>query len=300
MRLSKDDGTAESSSITTQRKMLRTYAAEHDFHIVGEYVDDGFSGTDFNRPAFKRMIADIEQKRINLVLIKDLSRLGRNYITTGEYTEVYFPGKGVRCIAINDGYDSNAAFDDISPFRNVINEMYARDISRKIRSSLYARMRDGVYIGSFAPYGYEKSEDEKRRLVIDREVEEVIRAIFCMASNGCNTRIIADFLNEAHIPCPLAYRCQKYQLDIRHYTKCRTYCWTSSTVRKILRNEIYIGNIVQHKTTRLSFRLKSSRLNPSSDWIRVENTHEPIVDKKTFFQAQKTLCQTKHGDGHRV
>ncbi len=157
MRLSKDDGQSESVGISAQRRILKAYSKEHGFEIEDEYIDDGFSGTNFERPAFKRMIKDIEQKRINLVLTKDLSRLGRNYIAAGEYTEIYFPGKGVRYIAVSDGYDSASPNDDIAPFRHVVNEMYARDISRKIRSSLYARMKDGVYIGNFAPYGYEKS-----------------------------------------------------------------------------------------------------------------------------------------------
>ena len=300
MRLSKDDGQNESVGIGAQRRILTAYSKEHGFEIADEYVDDGYSGTNFERPAFKRMIEDIENKRINLVLTKDLSRLGRNYITTGEYTEIYFPGKGVRYIAVGDGYDSANANDDIAPFRHVVNEMYARDISRKIRSSLYARMKDGVYIGNFAPYGYEKDSADKGRLVIDTEVFEVVRAIFSLAANGCSTRMIADFLNESKTPCPLVYRCQKYGLNITNYTRFQNRGWIPSTVRKIIRNEVYIGNTVQHKTTKPSFKLKTSLVNPSGDWIRVEGTHEAIIDSDTFIQAQKSLSQTKHGNGYRM
>ena len=263
MRLSKDDGQSESVGISAQRRILKAYSKEHGFEIEDEYIDDGFSGTNFERPEFKRMIKDIEQKRINLVLTKDLSRLGRNYIAAGEYTEIYFPGKGVRYIAVSDGYDSASPNDDIAPFRHVVNEMYARDISRKIRSSLYARMKDGVYIGNFAPYGYEKSPDDKGRLIIDHAVFEAVRAIFSLAANGCTTRSIAEFLNES-------------------------------------KTEVYIGNTVQHKTVKPSFKLKTSLINPSGDWIRVEGTHEAIIDRETFIQAQNSLSQPKHGNGHRL
>lgn len=300
MRLSKDDGQSESTGISAQRSILRLYSKEHGFEIAGEYIDDGYSGTNFDRPAFRRMIADIECKRINLVLTKDLSRLGRNYIAAGEYTEIYFPGKGVRFIAIGDGYDSADPTEDITPFRHVINEMYARDISRKIRSSLYARMKDGIYIGNFAPYGYEKDPVNKGRLVIDTTVSEVIRAIFSLAANGCTTQMIAEFLNEAKTPCPLVYRCQKYQLDIRRYPHVHHFVWTSSTIRKIIRNEVYIGNTVQHKTSRPTFKCKVSLINPSGEWIRVENTHEAIVDSNMFDLAQKAISPTKHGNGNRL
>ena len=161
-------------------------------------------------------------------------------------------------------------------------------------------MKDGVYIGNFAPYGYEKNSADKGRLVIDSQVYEVVRAIFGLAANGCTTRSIAQFLNESKTQCPLVYRCQKYGLDIKNYTSFKNRGWTSSTVRKILRNEVYIGNTVQHKTTKPSFKLRTSLVNPSGDWIRVEGTHEAIVDRETFDRAQITLSRPKHGDGHRM
>ena len=161
-------------------------------------------------------------------------------------------------------------------------------------------MKDGVYIGNFAPYGYEKSPDDKGRLIIDHAVFEAVRAIFGLAANGCTTRSIAQFLNESKTQCPLVYRCQKYGLDIRNYTSFKNRGWTSSTVRKIIRNEVYIGNTVQHKTVKPSFKLKTSLINPSGDWIRVEGTHEAIIDRETFIQAQNSLSQPKHGNGHRL
>ena len=196
MRLSKDDdGAAESASIITQRKMLRSYAAEHGYVVFDEYVDDGWSGTNFDRPDFKRMIGDIEAKKVNMVITKDLSRLGRDYITAGQYTEIYFPSKGVRYIAIHDGYDSDSPYSDIAPFKNVINEMYARDTSKKIRSAFATKMRDGAYIAAFAPYGYQKDPADKNHLVVDRQSGQVVKRIFRMAAEGAPPTEIARSLN---------------------------------------------------------------------------------------------------------
>ena len=176
MRLSKDDCSCdESSSIITQRKMLRSFAKENAFKVVDEYIDDGWSGTNFDRPNFKRMIQDIEDKKLNLVITKDLSRLGRDYITTGQYTEIYFPSKKVRFIAINDGYDSANKYTDIAPFKNVINEMYARDTSQKIKSSFIAKMKEGNFIGNFPPYGYIKDPSNKNHLLVNPETSDIVK-----------------------------------------------------------------------------------------------------------------------------
>lgn len=203
MRLSKDDdGAAESASITTQRQMLRSYAAEHGYAVYDEYSDDGYSGVSFERPEFRRMIADIEAKRVNLVIVKDLSRLGRDYITAGQYTEIYFPSKGVRCIAVNDGYDSEGPYTDIAPFKNVINEMYARDISKKIRSAFAAKMREGAYVAAFAPYGYQKDAADKNRLVTDARSGEIVKRIFTMAAGGAKPADIAPDAERGRYPLP--------------------------------------------------------------------------------------------------
>lgn len=299
MRLSRDDGTAESSSITTQRKILLSYAKENGFIVYDEYIDDGFSGTNFDRPNFKRMIQDIEDKKINLVLTKDLSRLGRDYITAGQYTEIYFPSKGVRYIAINDGYDSNSPYNDIAPFKNVINEMYARDISKKIRSSFLARMKDGYYIGNFAPYGYKKDPDNKNHLVIDKEVATIVKEIFTMASIGKRPTDIATHLNNKGIITPIMYRCEKHNLSLDSYPKYKNKRWTSATVSKILRSIAYIGHTAQKKTTKISFKSKVTVNNPREDWIIVENTHSPIIDKNTFELVQRytksRTCQKSKG-----
>lgn len=282
MRLSKDDdGTSESASIMTQRKMLRSYAADKGFQVFDEYVDDGWSGTNFDRPDFKRMIADIEAGKVNLVMTKDLSRLGRDYITTGQYTEIYFPSKGVRYIAINDGYDSDSPYTDIAPFKNVINEMYARDTSKKIRSAFTTKMRDGAYIAAFAPYGYQKDPADKNHLVVDTQSGEIVKQIFRLAANGALPIEIARTLNAQGTPSPAVYRCMTHEgLDVNQYSQRQE--WTSATITKMLRNVVYLGHTAQGKTTRVSFKSHLTVSNPRDEWIVVENTHEALVDAETF------------------
>ncbi len=297
MRLSRDDdGAAESASITTQRKMLRSYAADNGYLVFDEYVDDGWSGTNFDRPDFKRMIADIEAKKINLVITKDLSRLGRDYITTGQYTEIYFPLKGVRYIAINDGYDSDSPYTDIAPFKNVINEMYARDTSKKIRSAFTTKMRDGAYIAAFAPYGYQKDPMDKNRLVVDAQSGEIVKQIFRMAANGALPIEIARTLNAQNVPSPAVYRCMTREgLDVNRYSQRQE--WTSATITKMLRNVVYLGHIAQGKTTKVSFKSHLTVTNPRDEWIVVENTHEALVDEETFDlvrrRATARTCEKK-------
>lgn len=293
MRLSKDDaGAAESASIITQRKMLRSYAAEHGYVVFDEYVDDGWSGTNFDRPDFKRMIGDIEAKKVNMVITKDLSRLGRDYITAGQYTEIYFPSKGVRYIAIHDGYDSDSPYSDIAPFKNVINEMYARDTSKKIRSAFATKMRDGAYIAAFAPYGYQKDPVDKNHLVVDRQSGQVVKRIFRMAAEGAPPTEIARSLNERGIPPPAVYRCMTHDgLDVNAYSKRQE--WTSATITKMLRNVVYLGHIAQGKTTKISFKSHLTLSNPRDEWIVVENTHEALVDQETFdLVRRRTMART--------
>ena len=289
MRLSRDDErVSESASISTQRSILRKFAEENHFHIYKEYIDDGFSGTNFDRPAFKQMIRDIECEKINMVITKDLSRLGRNYIVTGEYTEIYFPSKKVRYIAINDGYDSITPYTDIAPFKNVINEMYARDISKKIRSALETKMQEGAFVGSKAPYGYKRELGNKHRLVIDKQVSPVIKEIFQSAAEGIPPINIAHDLNSRKILPPSLYRITEHSCTSQNdfiYDKK----WTSGTIIKILRNIVYIGHMAQGKTTKLSFKSNVSITNPTENWHIVKNTHAAIIDETTFRLASAKI-----------
>lgn len=271
MRLSKEDGGHESAGIESQRLLLRRYASEHGYAVYGEYVDDGYSGTRYDRPAFARLRGDIEAGRVNMVIIKDLSRLGRNYIATGELVEEYFPRHFVRFIAINDGYDSECGGDDMAPFRHVVNEMYARDISRKIRSALYAKMEAGQYIGSFAPYGYRKDPSGHHHLIPDEEAAVVVRWIFHLRGLGVSSSRCAEILNDSALPIPLDHRriqAGKQGVGGR---------WRASGVCKILRNAVYLGHTVQGKSRKPSFRATAQRPLPKEMWIVSKNTHTALI-----------------------
>lgn len=282
MRLSKEDeGSGESSSIATQRKMLHAFATENNFRVYDEYIDDGVSGTTFDRPGFIRMIADIEAGRINLVITKDLSRLGRDYISTGNLTEIYFPSKGVRYIAINDGYDSENAYTDIAPFKNVINEMYARDTSKKIKSSFAVKMKAGEYISSFAPYGYKKDPKNKNHLMIDDEAAPIVQQMFDLAASGNSPKEIARMFNNQGILTPAEYRyAKKAYVDLDNPSKRKE--WTSSMICKMLKNITYIGDLAQGKTSKISFKSQITVSKPAEDWYVVKDTHDPLISRETF------------------
>lgn len=275
MRLSKDDNATKSQSMDSQRKILLDFAKEKGFSVFGEYVDDGFSGTNFDRPAFRKMIGDIENGKINLVLVKDLSRLGRDYISAGQFTEIYFPSKGVRCISVTDGYDSSENRSDYIPFCNIMNEMYARDISRKIRSAFAARMKAGDFIGPFAPFGYKRSFENRHKLVPDEKTAFIVKRIFHEGAAGEKPLEIAKGLDSDNIPTPLDFR--------KNLPKTRN--WNSSTILKILKNPVYLGHTVQGKTSKISFRYKYSRNLPPEQWYFVYDTHEALIDPITFEKA---------------
>lgn len=293
MRLSRDDGAGESASISTQRKMLHSYAKEHGFEVYGEYVDDGFSGTSFKRPAWEKLIHDIEAKRVNLVITKDLSRLGRDYILTGQFTEIYFPAKKVRYIAINDGYDSDSPLNDIAPFKNIVNEMYARDTSKKIRSAFQTKIREGAFIGNFAPYGYEKDPVNKNHLVIDPITAPVVREIFERAERGESPFNIARVLNQKEVLTPAMYRCARHPY-LQSEASSGQKGWTSGTICKMLKNAVYLGHVVQGKTSKLSFKSNITLSHPEEEWVVVKHMHEPLVSQEVFDRIKKRSVPRKH------
>ncbi len=297
MRLSKDDNEAgESASISTQRKMLRSYARENGYEIFGEYVDDGFSGTNFERPAWKRLLADIEGKRVNLVITKDLSRLGRDYIMAGQFTEIYFPSRGVRYIAINDGYDSDSPWSDIAPFKNIMNEMYARDTSKKIRSAFQTKIKEGAFIGNFAPYGYQKDPEDKNHLIIDPVSALVVREIFERAVQGAAPSQIARNLNQRGVLTPAMYRCAKCPyLNTDDYSKRKE--WTSGTICKMLKNPVYLGHIVQGKTVKVSFKSGITLQKPRGEWVIVKNKHEALVSQEVYDRVRKRNISRRNPPG---
>lgn len=288
LRLSeKDKGENESESIDNQRKLLTDEAKKRGFYIVDCYVDDGFTGTNFDRPSFLRLIHDIDEGKINVVMTKDLSRFGRNYTQAGYYQEEYFPERGVRYIAVLDGYDSENEYSTASaPWMNVANEQYAKDISKKIRGAFKAKMHDGQFIGNFAPYGYQKQPQNKNHLIVDEESASVVRRIFSLILEGFKPSEIAERLNADGIPTPAQYRCQKHDgLDIRNYSKRQE--WVASSISKITRNATYTGSIVHNRQRKVSYKSKSCKQNPKEVWIINENAHEAIISPEIFEAAQR-------------
>ena len=207
IRLSRDDGNIESDSIISQRSLLNQYIKENNYNLIDEYVDDGFTGTNFERPSFKRMIKDIESGRINMIITKDMSRLGRDYIGTGELIEKYFPNKNVRYIAINDGIDTfvDNTNNDIAPFKAIMNDMYAKDISKKVKTSLHSRMKEGLYVSGRCPFGYMKDPTNKNHLVVNVEQADTVKLIFDLALKGNTYHYIAQYLTERKIKTPASY-----------------------------------------------------------------------------------------------
>lgn len=292
IRLSREDGDKEESdSVGNQRKLINHYIETKDeFILYDTYIDDGYTGTNFIRPAFLRMIADIEAGHINCVIVKDLSRFGRDYIETGRYLERLFPNLEVRFISIADGIDSfKQTYDMLLPIKNIFNEQYARDISRKIQMSIKAKQNAGEFIGSFCSYGYQKSPYDKNKLIVDEYAADIIRRIFSLFIKGWGKSRIAKQLNEDGILCPAEYkRINGQNYRNAHRLETTTY-WSFSTINSILHKEMYIGNMVQG-TKHQQMNSKQKKL-AKKDWIVVENTHEPIIDRQTWDKAQSLLIK---------
>lgn len=282
IRLSRDDGDrGESESIGNQRDIIMRYIKENNLQFIDEYVDDGISGTTFERVGFQRMIADIEKKRINMVITKDLSRLGREYIQTGQYIEKFFPEHNVRYVAINDGIDTfkDSSCNDITPFKSILNDMYAKDISKKVRSVIKEKQIKGEYMCTVAPYGYQKDKLQKNHLVIDENTSYIVKDIFNMYLNGNSVYGVRDYLNKKNIQSPSGY--EKKQVEIKK--------WNSVTILNILSNMAYIGTTVSNKRVKLSYKSKKRIKMPKEEYIITENTHEPIISKEDFEKVQFLL-----------
>ena len=296
LRLSRDDGgDVESNSIGNQRAILEKHAQDSGFQIVQEYVDDGISGTTFERPSFKRMIDDIEKGKITIVLCKDLSRLGRHNAMVAYFTEIFFLEKGVRFIALNDGIDTAFGDNEIMPFKSVINEYYARDISKKIRSSYKAQAVKGNYVGVIPPYGYLKNPDNKYQLIPNPDTAPTLKRIFAMAVQGQGTARIAKALKEDGILTPSAYSRQVLGVNRPSTFKVDT-DWNKTTVTQIIRNKVYLGHMVSQKSTIVSFKHKKNVQRPEEEHITVLNTHEPLVTQEDFDIAQKIFSIKKRGN----
>ena len=283
IRLSKEDidkGYDESESITNQKALLTEYVEKlgWEYELIDIYIDPGYTGTNFDRPDFKRMIKDIELGKVNMVITKDLSRLGRDYIETGEYIEKWFPENNVRYVSVTDNIDTfatNNGNNDIAPFKSILNDMYSKDLSKKIKTALHTMQKQGKWVGGKTPLGYMKDPKDKNHLIICDEEAKIVKSIFNMAIAGNNIGVIRDYLNNNNIPTANQIRYNKVTF------------WENKTVKLILQNRAYIGVTIQNKRSRISYKNRKLRTNPEEQWQIVENTHEPIIDKNVFDKVQK-------------
>ena len=300
LRLSRDDGDKEESgSITGQRELLRDYISQHpELREYAIRIDDGFSGSTFERPGFQKMIEDVKAGRTDCIIVKDLSRFGRNYLDAGEYIEKIFPFLGVRFIAVNDNYDSlgekKSSDDLIIPFKNLINEAYCRDISMKIRSQLEIKRKNGQFLGSFAAFGYLKDEQDKNKLLVDQYAADIVRDIFKWKLEGISPQDIADALNKLGVLSPMEY---KRSLGMKYTTSFKTSAkaaWSAGTVIRILKNPIYTGVLIQGKETTPSYKVHKRIAKAKSEWTVIEDSHEAIISGIDFDSVQKVLkCDTR-------
>ena len=294
LRLSKEDGKAESQSIQTQREMLNKYIKDHGWRVVDEYVDDGYSGTDFDRPDFKRLMSDIEIGKINLVIVKDLSRLGRNYIDLGKIMEELFPKYNIRLIAVNDGYDSNdERASDFAPLKNYFNEMYAKDTSRKIRSILNMKAQNGEPRNTVFPiFGYNYNEAYER--IPDPETGPIVQLIYKKVIELGSSGLVAKYLTREKIKTPRYYNAVKFnynKVKVLSMPEAKLYTWTSGMVRDIITREEYLGVYKTAQTSSLSFKLKKRYQNKNC--YVFENRYEPLIDRSTWDMAQKMIKEAR-------
>lgn len=291
-RLSREDGDrAESDSIGNQRLMLEEYVySRPELSVYDVYIDDGYTGTNFDRPSFCRMMQDIEKGHISCVLVKDLSRFGRDYIDAGRYLERWLPEHGVRFIAVADQIDSaRGAYDMLMPLKNLFNAQYAKDISQKVKSALSVKQQRGDFIGAFASYGYLKDPDNHNRLLIDPAAAPIVQRIFSLFEHGAGKSKIAKLLNAEQVPCPSEY---KRLMGERYHNGNRlgnTTYWTYTTVHRILQNEMYIGNMEQGRDLRLNMHGQAKR-KKKTDWVIVEKTHDPIISTEQWRRVQLLLA----------
>ena len=295
LRLSRDDGDKEeSNSITGQRELLRDFIRNRpELREYAVRIDDGFTGSNFERPDFKKMMEDVKEGRTNCIIVKDLSRFGRNYLDAGEYIEKIFPFLGVRFIAVNDNYDSlgekSASDDLVIPFKTLINEAYCRDISVKVRTQLEIKRKSGQYIGAFAVYGYMKDETDKNRLIVDEYAADIVRDIFSWKLDGMSPQDIAVRLNQSGILSPMEY---KKSLGMRFATSFKANAqaaWSANSVLRILKNPVYIGVLTQGKETTPSYKVRKRIIKPEDEWTVIPDSHEPIIRREDFESVQKVL-----------
>lgn len=290
LRLSREDEKdKESGSIKNQRAILMDYIKEHHLNFIAEYVDDGISGTTFQRPGFKRLIEDVKKKKIDTILTKDTSRLGRDHIEFGYYVEKFFPENNIRYIAVNDNIDTKNTENDMLLFKSAYNDMYVKDISKKIRTSLYIKKKQGEFVGAYAPYGYQKDIYDKHKLVIEETSANIVRRIFNLFVNHHSITTIADTLTKDNIPIP------SIQKGMNRGIKSSLFgIWTSRTITDILTNPTYIGNLTQGRSKKINYKSKKRIHTKREDWIIKENSCPKIIDEELFFLANTMYQANLH------
>ena len=298
LRISKETDN-ESNSISGQRMVIKEFVGKHiDMEIAGEWCDDGYSGITFERPGIKDLLANVFSGNIECIIVKDLSRFGRDYIETGRYIRYIFPQLGIRFIAVCDNYDSSSSgfFEDslFIPVMSLVNDAYCRDISNKVRWQQEAKRKQGIYIGAFAVYGYIRHEDAPGKLAVDQVAAEVVRQIFDMRIDGNSAEKIASKLNSQNIPSPLVYKRLNNSKYTTSFAKNNMPEWTPVAIRRILSNEIYTGVIIQGKDKKLSYKLPVRKKLPKDEWIRVEGAVTPIITKDVFEKVQKIDLRKKY------
>lgn len=297
MRLSRDDENyGDSVSIETQRTILRQFAKENQLHVMDEYIDDGWSGTNFERPNFKRMMDDVELGKINCIVTKDLSRFGREHVMMDYYLEFVFPEKKIRYIAVSDNEDTEKGLSDFVPFKNLFNEWFAKDTSRKVKTALHAKFAAGQHICTYAPIGYKKHSEVKNLLEIDEETRWIVEKIFDLAYRGAGAAKITNILIDEQIPTAGWLNYTRYGKFAHIYAEApeeKRYAWTISQVKCILKDEIYIGNSVHGKQTNISYKNKKKIRKPPEEWFRVENTHPAIISRDVFDQVQEQIASRR-------
>lgn len=296
-RLSKDDEQkGESTSIQNQRELLEHYVKAKGWNIFDVYVDDGYTGLNTNRPSFQRMIKDVEDKKIDIVITKDLSRLGRNYLQTGYYTETFFPKNGVRYIALNDGVDTLQDNNEIVPFKNVLNEFYSRDVSKKMKSAYLTRARQGKFTGCLAPFGYKKDEKNPYVLIIDSDTSWIVEKIYELAMAGYGTQAIRRILYDLKIPSPTWWNRKKglrnKTTKLEQSVEGGEFWWDCTTIKEMIQNPVYLGHTASQKTNH-KFKVGWISDKPMEEWIIVENTHEPIISQSTYDIANEKVKSRK-------
>lgn len=295
-RLSKDDGrNHESDSIANQRVLIQEYIKQHtNIKLVDEAYDDGYTGTNYDRPGFRKVMDAINSGKVNCVIVKDLSRLGREYVETGKYLEMVFPSMGIRFIAINDDVDSinaNASDDILVPVKNIMNESYCRELSKKLRRQFRIQRSNGEYLGAFACYGYRKAPEDKHKLVVDEYAAEIVRAMYVLKLKGYSQQSIADWLNAESVLPPAEYKKSQglnYKCGLKGNGEAK---WNVFTIQKILSNPVYIGTLIQGKRGTPNYKIKQMRVRDEEQWNVVKFNHEAIIDECTFESVQRALSR---------